>query len=86
MSLALETLFLIQFWSWVISLFKLLALWGNKNWPPSMKVKNLAKSGNKIGLTGCKWSSLNVPGTGNPLSHSVLELGEFLFPIIGQLE
>ena len=25
------------------SLFLLLALWGNKNWPPSMKVKNLKK-------------------------------------------
>ena len=25
---------LIQFWSWVNSLFPLLALWGNKNWTP----------------------------------------------------
>ena len=31
---------------------------------------------------GCKWSSLNAPGTGNPLSHSVLGLDEFPFPII----
>ena len=29
-----------------------MALWGNKNWPPSMKVKK---------LMGCKWSSLNAP-------------------------
>ena len=30
-----------QFSSWVNSLFSLFALWGNKNWPPCMKVKKL---------------------------------------------
>ena len=28
---------------------------------------------------GCIWSSLNVPGTGCPLSHSILRLCDFLF-------
>ena len=30
-----------------MSLFPLLALWGNKDWPPSMKVKELSKIGLK---------------------------------------
>ena len=68
-----------------ISLFSLLALCGNKNWPPSMKVKKLENFQNKRGLMGCKWSSLNAPGTENPLSHSLLGLEEFPFPIIGPL-
>ena len=80
-----KPLCLIQFWSWVNSLSCILALWGNKNWPPSMKVKKLKIFWNKSGLMGCKWSSLNAPGTGNPLSHSVLELEEFPFPIISPL-
>ena len=57
-----------------ISLFSLLALWGNKKWPPSIKVKQIENFQNKMGLKGCKWSSLNAPGTQTPLSHSVLEL------------
>ena len=40
---ALKTLGLIQFWSCVISLFPLLTLRGNKNWPPSMKVEKGGK-------------------------------------------
>ena len=63
----------------------LLAPWDNKNWPPGMKVKKLEFYGNKSGLKGCKWSSLNAPGTENPLSHSVLGLEEFPFLIIGPL-
>ena len=59
--------------------FPIISLWGNKNWLPSMKVKKLEKFQNKSGLKDCKWSSLNAPGTGNPLSHSVLELEEYLF-------
>ena len=82
---ALKTIFLIHFWGWENSLFPLLALWGNKNWPPSMKVKKLENFQNKKGLMGCKWSSLNAPGTENPLSHPLLGLGEFPFPIIGPL-
>ena len=82
---ALETLCLIHFWGWKNSLFQLLALWGNKNWPPSMKVKMMENLQSKSGLKGCKWPSLNAQGTENSLSHSLLELGEFPFPIIGPL-
>ena len=28
---------------------------------------------------GCIWSSLNVPSTGNPLSHPIFEVGRFPF-------
>ena len=59
--------------------FPLLALWDNKNWPPSMKVKKLKNFQNKRGLMGCKGSSLNAPGTGNPLSHSVFGFDDFPF-------
>ena len=37
--------------------------WGNKNWPPSIKVKKLENFGNKIGLREWKGSSLNASGT-----------------------
>ena len=83
--LALKTRCLILFWSWENSLFPLLALWGNKNWLPSMKVKKLENYKNERGSTGCKWSSLNGPGIENQLSHPFLEFGEFPFPIIGPL-
>ena len=43
------------------------------------------KYGYKSGLMGFKRSSLNVPGTENPLSHSIWKLGEIPFPIIGPL-
>ena len=46
----------------------ILALWANKNWLPSMKLKELEKFLSKIGLRGCKWSSLNAPGTEIPMS------------------
>ena len=58
----------------------LLALWGNKNWPPSMKVKQLENFQDKSGSKGCKCSRLNGPGTQIPLSHPILKLGEFPFP------
>ena len=82
---ALKTPCLIQIWSCMNPPFPLLALRGNKNWPPSMKVKKLWKFGKKSGSVGCKWSSLNTPGTGNPLSHSIWKLDESPFPIIGPL-
>ena len=82
---ALKPLSLIHTESWENSPFPLLVLWGNKNWLPSMKVKKLENVHTKIGLKGCKWSSLNVPGIETPLSHSVLDLDEFPFPIIGPL-
>ena len=82
---ALKTLCLIHFWGWMNSPFPLLALWGNKNWPPSMKVKKLKIFWEKMSPKGCKWSSLNAPGTENPLSHPILKLHEFPFPTIGPL-
>ena len=66
-------------------LFPLLALLGNKNWPPSMKVKKLKIFWNQMGVMGCTWSRLNAPGTENPLSHPILKLDEFPFPIISPL-
>ena len=50
-----------------------------------MKVRNLENSQNKRGLKGCKWSSLNAPGTQTPLSHSVLKFAKWPFSIIGSL-
>ena len=47
-----------------------------------MKVKKLQKFGNKSGLMYCKWSSLNAPGNGNPLSHSVSSWMDSLFPLL----
>ena len=67
------------------SLFSLLALWGNKNWPPSIKVKQIENCQNKMGLKGCKWSSLNAPSTQTPLSHSVLEWENLPFLTISLL-
>ena len=72
----------MKFVGWKNSLFSLLALRGNKNWPPSMKVKMMENLLSKSGLKGCKWSSLNVQGTENPLSHPILEVGEFPLLII----
>ena len=68
---ALETPCLIQSWSWKISLFWLL--------DHCMKVEKLKNFYIKIGLMGCKWSSLIAPGTGNPSSHLVLGLDDFPF-------
>ena len=70
-----------QLQSFVNFLYPLLAMWANDNWPPSMKVKKIKIFLNKMGLKGCKWSSLNAPGPQTHLSHPILELGEFPFPI-----
>ena len=37
---------------------------------------------NKMGLKCCIWSSLNAPGTENPLCHPFLGLGEFRFSLL----
>ena len=39
--------------------------------------------GDKISLTGCKWSSLNATGSETLVSHSLL--GDSLFPIFSFL-
>ena len=41
-----------------------------------MKVKKLENFGSKMGLKGCKWFSVNAPGTETPLSNPILWLGE----------
>ena len=82
---ALKTPCLIQIWSWMNPYCLLLSLRGNKNWPPSMKMKKMKILRNKMGSMGCKWSSLNSPGTENTLSHSILKLYESPFPIISSL-
>ena len=48
-----------------------------RNGLPSIKIRKLEKIWNKISLTGCKWSSLNIQGTETPVSHPFL--GESLF-------
>merc|ERR1711884_767964 len=53
----------------------IIGLWGSKNGLPNMKVKKLEKFQNKMGLRGCKWSSLNAPGTQSPQSHPYWEKG-----------
>ena len=82
---ALKTLYLIHFLGWKNSLFPLLALWGNKNWPPSMKVKKLEIFECKRVLMGCRLSSLNAPEPENPPSHPLFGLEEFPFLTIGPL-
>ena len=68
---ALKPLSLIHIGKGKISQLPLLALWGNKNWLPSMKVKELEILQNKSGLKGCKWSSLNAKSTETPMSYSI---------------
>ena len=36
----------------------------------SIRMQKLENLGNNMGSTGCKWSSLNTPGTEKPVSHS----------------
>ena len=63
-------------------LFPLLALWGNKNWPPSMKEKKLKIFQHKMDSMSCIWYSLNAPGTETTLSHPILKLDESPFPLL----
>ena len=50
-----------------------------------MKVEKVKIFSDKMGLKGCKWSSLNAQGTKNPLSHPFFWLEEFPFSIIDPL-
>ena len=50
--------------------------------PEGEKGENPLKN---MGSEDCKWSSLIAPGTKTPLSHPILKLDEFPFPIIGPL-
>ena len=44
-----------------------------------MKVEKMENFQNKTVLKGCKWSSLNAPGTENPLSQLFLGMDELPF-------
>ena len=51
--------------------FHILIFPGEKRkWALGHEIQELAKFQNKVGLKGCKWSSLNAPGTQSPLHHS----------------
>ena len=76
---ALKPLSLIHIGSWEYFPFPLLALWGKKNVIPSIKVKEIENVQSETGLKGCKWSSLNAPGTETPQSHPYWKLQEFPF-------
>ena len=84
-SKALKSTCMIHFWSWNNSFYLLLALWGNKNGLPSMKIKKVENFENKIGSKHCKWSSLNAQSTEIHVSHPILKLGVFPFLKIGPL-
>ena len=60
-------------------------VWGNKNGFRSIKVEKLEKFLSKMGLMGCKWSSLYTPGTPSCHSHPILGLGDSPFSIISPL-
>ena len=44
--------------------------WGIKEMGSGAWDSRVRKFQNKVGLKGCKWSSLNAPGTKSPLHHS----------------
>ena len=47
-----------------------------------MKYKKIGKIQIVKAAKGCKWSNLKAQGTGNHLSHPVLKLEEFHFPLL----
>ena len=49
----------------------------------SLWSQKFEKIQNKLCLTGCKWSSLDAPGTESPLSHSGWDNFTFPFPFLG---
>ena len=53
--------------------FLIIGLWGNKNWPPCIKMRQMENYKNKLGLKGCKWSSLNDSGTQTLQSYEFLQ-------------
>ena len=79
---ALITLCRVHFWCWDNSLVSLSALWGNKNWPSSLKMWQMENGRNKKGRKGCKGSSLNASGTDFPLSHPFLSWENSLFSLL----
>ena len=60
----------------------LLALWGSKNWPSSIKVKKKESVQYKIGFKDCKWSNWNAQGPGTSLPHPIWNWENSPFPLI----
>ena len=54
-----------------------------RKWALGHLIEKLKKIQNKIDLMGCKWSSLNAPGTEIPFSHW---LEDFLISLGGYIE
>ena len=73
----LKNLYLIHFWGWMNSLFSLLALWGNKNWPPSMKVKKVGKFPEQKGFKGMHIVQLECPRHRKPTVSSAFGSPDF---------
>ena len=82
---ALKPLSLIHIGKGEILPTPIIGLWGNKNGLPSMKVKKLENVQSETGLKGCKWSSLNAPGTQTPQSYPYWEREILPTPIISPL-
>ena len=70
-------------WENSIFQFQPSSLWGKKYLPLQHEGEKDEKLGNKIGLKGCKWSSLNArgPGTSSPEYHSSWENSIFQFQL-----
>ena len=51
---SLKPLGLIFLWNWMISFSYCWPSWGNKNWPPSMKMGQIVYCQNKMDFKGCK--------------------------------
>ena len=83
---ALKPLCLIQFWSWRNSPFPLLAHWGNKNWPPSIKVKMMKQLPEQKWLKGMQMVQFECLRHWKLVVSFSLENGGItLFPIISPL-
>ena len=64
---ALKLLCPINFWIQEISLFSLLALWGNKKWPPSIKMRQFENFMEQIGLKRLQMVQFECPQALTPL-------------------
>ena len=68
---ALKPLCRIQFWNRKNSLFPQVTLWGNKNWPASMKVKRNWNLSEQNGLKGLQMVEFDCPRLSYPSVSSI---------------
>ena len=61
-----KPLSLILFWSCENSLFQLLALWGNKNWPPQYEGEKVRTISEQKGLNLLQMTQFECPRPSNP--------------------